>query len=158
MSIKFFVQPEEADESSLKLLFTNLSLIQQYRDLILNTPEYYNIHIRGCGVYALYIPTFPLFLGDLLRLWAESAWKQDDEYFYSITGSPLSGSNSSRYWSTSNGLAHKSTYVFSKQIRSALTLINNDTCQVSDGEPVAVQTPKRRKSDLSIEELIKKLK
>lgn len=73
MSVKFFVQPEDADESSLKLLFTNLSLIQQYQDLILNTPEYYNIHIRGCGVYALYIPTFSLFLGDLLRLWAESA-------------------------------------------------------------------------------------
>lgn len=157
MTIKFFVQPEKAEETSLKLLFTNLSLIQQHSDLILNTPEYYNIHIRGCGVFALYIPTFSLFLGDLLQLWAESDWKQSDDYFYCITGSPLSGSNLSRYWNQAVGLEHKSTTTFSRQIKSAICLLNTGSAAIPDG-CIAVNIPKRIASDLSIEELIGVLK
>jgi len=157
MTVQFFVQPETADEDGLKLLFANLSLIQQNRDLILNTPKYYNIRVSGCGVFALYVPTFPLFVGDLLQLWAETEWKQGDDYFYCITGSPLSGSNSSSYWRKTEGFNHKSTTTFGKQVRCAFTLINSGSCQVPDNGPVSVQVPKRATSDLTLKELIEDL-
>jgi len=158
MTVQFFVQPDTADEDGLKLLFDNLSLIQQNRDLILNTPQYYNIRIAGCGVFALYVPTFSLFIGDLLRLWEETEWKQGDAYFYCITGSPLSGSNSSSYWSKTEGFNHKTATTFGKQVRSALMLINHNTCQIPAGNSVPIRVSKRSAADLSIEELIENLK
>lgn len=44
-----------------------------------------------------------LSIGELLKLWDETDWKQEGKYFYCITGSPLSGGNSSRYWSDKDG-------------------------------------------------------
>ena len=104
MTVKFYVQAATPDKEVLQALFDNLDLLQQHQDLILSNPKYYNISIQGSGVFALYIPTFSLCLGELLLLWQHTPWKQEDTYFYCITGSPLSGSNTSRYWSKEQGL------------------------------------------------------
>lgn len=157
MTIRYFVQADEPNKQDLETLFNNLDLIIKHQDFILNDSKYSNICIKGCGVFALYIPTFSLFIGDLLQLWAETEWKQDDQYFYAITGSPLSGSNSSKYWSNTEGFAHKSTTTFGKQIKSAICLLRTGSTVIPNGG-VPVNVPKRIASDLSINELIEVLK
>lgn len=157
MTIRYFVQADEPNKQDLETLFTNLDLILTHQDFILNDSKYSNICIRGCGVFALYIPTFPLFVGDLLQLWAKTEWKQDEDYFYCITGSPLSGSNSSKYWSNKAGFAHKSTTTFGKQIKSAICLLRTGSTVIPDGG-VSVNVPKRTASDFNINELIEVLK
>ena len=104
MTVKFYVQAATPDKEVLQALFDNLDLLQQHQDLILSNPKYYNIPIQGSGVFALYIPTFSLCLGELLLLWQHTPWKQEDTYFYCITGSPLSGSNTSRYGTKNKAL------------------------------------------------------
>ena len=120
MTVSFYVQAATPDKEVLQALFDNLDLLQQHQDLILSNPKYYNIHIQGSGVFALYIPTFSLSLGELLLLWQHTPWKQEDTYFYCITGSPLSGSNTSRYWSKEQGLSNKYTPTFGKQDRKSV--------------------------------------
>lgn len=157
MTIRYFVQVDEPNKQDLETFFTNLDLILTHQNFILNDSKYSNIHLKGCGVFALYIPTFSLFVGDLLRLWETTEWKQNDRYFYSITGSPLSGSNSSKYWSYTKGFAHKSTTTFGKQIKSAICLLRTGSTSIPSG-CIAVNIPKRNASDLSINELIEVLK
>lgn len=157
MTIQYFVQADEPNKQDLETFFTNLDLILTHQNFILNDSKYSNIQIKGCGVFALYIPTFPLFVGDLLQLWAKTEWKQDDQYFYAITGSPLSGSNSSKYWSNTDGFTHKSTTTFGKQIKSAICLLRTGSMVIPDGG-VSVNVPQRIASDLSISELIEVLK
>ncbi len=157
MTIRYFVQADEPNKQDLEAFFTHLDIILKHQDFILNDSKYSNIYLKGCGVFALYIPTFSLFVGDLLRLWNETEWKQGNKYFYAITGSPLSGSNSSKYWSHTEGFAHKSTTTFGKQIKSAICLLRTGKTGVS-GNIIPVNVPKRNASDLSINELIEVLK
>ena len=151
MTVSFYVQAATPDKEVLQTLFDNLDLLQQHQDLILSNPKYYNIHIQGSGVFALYIPTFSLCLGELLLLWQHTPWKQEDTYFYCITGSPLSGSNTSRYWSKEQGFANKYTPTFGKQISSAISIYD-------EHKPTPVSVPKLQASDITIFELIEELK
>ena len=82
MTVKFYVQAVTPDKEVLQALFDNLDLLQRHQDLILSNPKYYNIHIQGSGVFALYIPTFSLCLGELLLLWQHTPWKQEDTRRY----------------------------------------------------------------------------
>ena len=150
MTARFYVQAATPDKEVLQALFDNLDLLQRHQDLILSNPKYYNIHIQGSGVFALYIPTFSLCLGELLLLWQHTPWKQEDAYFYCITGSPLSGSNTSRYWNKEQGLANKYTPTFGKQLRSAIIY--------DEHKPTPVSVPKLQASDMTIIELIEELK
>lgn len=158
MTIKFFVRADEPDTAALQALFENLSLLQQHRDLILSTPKYYNIRIQGSGVFALYIPTFALSLGELLLLWEQTSWQQDDKYFYCITGSPLSGSNSSKYWNAEKGFNSQSTTTFGKQLRSAISIRRTGSPIYDENSPTPIETQKLETSNISIFELIEKLK
>lgn len=157
MTIKITVKPPKEDKKALEALFNNLSLIIQNKNLILTTPEYYNIRISGVGVYPLYVQTLDLFIGDLLQLWEQTDWKQGDEYFYYITGSPLSGSNSCRIW-------HKDKGFSSKHNPSMMALLSPAFLLVQTGSPertnnvVPVDLPKRAPSKLSIYDLINRLK
>ena len=157
MTLKFFVQPQKADDSVLQALFDNLSLLQQHQDLILANPKYYCIPIQGSGVFPLYIPTFTLCLGELLLLWQQTEWKQGDTYFYCITGSPLSGSNSSKYWSSKQGFSSQSTKTFGNQLRAAMS-VRRTGSPICESGLIPVVTPKFQASDMSIFELIEQLK
>ena len=86
----------------------NPSVYTLTRRILYFLRQVHNIHIQGTGVFLLYAMPFRLFLGDMLTLWAEGCWKENEDYFYCITGSPLSGSNSSSYWSETAGFSYKS--------------------------------------------------
>lgn len=97
MVIRFFAKPDTPNNEAIQAFFDNFDLIQQHKQLIFDTPDYYSIRIVCSGCFPLYTPQIKLSIGELLKLWDETEWKQDDKYFYCITGSPLSGGNSSKY-------------------------------------------------------------
>ena len=153
MTICFFAKPDEANIQDLETFFNNLNLIQQHKQLIFDTPEYYNIRIVSCGCFPLYTPPIKLSIGDLLKLWDETDWKQDDKYFYCVTGSPLSGGNSSKYWSSKKGFRSMETGIFTKQMRSALWLLNTGSTEIKS-RCTPADSPKKEVSVLTITDLV----
>ena len=153
MTIQFFAKPDEANIQDLETFFNNFDLIQQHKEVIYANTEYYNIFIQGCGAFPLYTPPIRLSIGELLRLWDETEWKQDDKYFYCITGSPLSGGNSSKYWSSKKGFKSMETCVFTKQMRSALWLLQTGSTEIKS-RCTPIEVPKREPSKLTVNDLI----
>lgn len=153
MSIAFFAKPDTQNDEDLQAFFNNFDLIQQHKQLIFGKPEYYNIRIAGCGAFPLYMPPIRLSIGELLKLWDESGWKQDDKYFYCITGSPLSGSNSSKYWSEGDGFSYTSTKTFGNQIRNALWLLQTGSTDIKS-RCTPIEVSNRKPSNLTITDLI----
>lgn len=156
MTIHFFAKPDKANDQDLEKFFNNFDLIQEHKQLIFDTPEYYNIRIAGLGCFPLYTPSIKLSIGELLKLWDETDWKQDDKYFYCITGSPLSGGNSSKYWSHKKGFKSMKTTVFTKQMRSALWLLQTGSTEIKS-ICTPVDPPEREVSKLTVNDLIAKL-
>lgn len=157
MTINFFAKPDEANTQDLETFFNNFDLIQQHKQLIFDTPEYYKVRIAGLGCFPLYTPPIRLSIGELLKLWDETDWKQDDKYFYCITGSPLSGGNSSKYWSSKKGFKSMETGVFTKQMRSALWLLQTGSTEIKS-RCTPADPPKREVSKLTVSDLIELLK
>lgn len=153
MTIQFFAKPDEANNDDLQAFFNNFDLINQHKQLIFNKPEYYNIRIAGCGAFPLYVQPIRLSIGELLKLWDETSWQQDGKYFYSCTGSPLSGSNSSKYWSKGDGFSCTSTKTFGNQIRSALWLLQTGSTEIKS-RCTPADPPKREISNLTVNDLI----
>lgn len=153
MTIQFFAKPDEANNDDLQAFFNNFDLINQHKQLIFNKPEYYNIRIAGCGAFPLYVQPIRLSIGELLKLWDETSWQQDGKYFYSCTGSPLSGSNSSKYWSKGDGFSYTSTKTFGNQIRSALWLLQTGSTEIKS-RCTPADPPKREISNLTVNDLI----
>ena len=86
---------------------------------------------------------------------SEATWLRGGKYFYSITGSPLSGSNSSAFWNNKEGFSYDSTHTFLAQIRSALDVfrhgkITQDCSTITTITTATKQTP----SDLTIFDLV----
>jgi len=157
MTIRITVTSPQTDKQALACLFQNIELIEQNKELILSTSEYRDIYISGVGVYALYIPPLKLFLGDLLRLWEQTPWKQENEYFYYTTGSPLSGSNCSSLWSKAGGFNSKHIPSIGALLKPAYLLVNTGTTNQT-ANYVSVNVPKREVSKLNIYDLVEKLK
>ena len=153
MTIHFFAKPDEANTQDLETFFNNFDLIQQHKQLIFDTPDYYSIRIVGSGCFPLYTLPIKLSIGELLKLWDETEWKQDDKYFYCITGSPLSGGNSSKYWSLKKGFKSMETGVFTKQMRSALWLLQTGSPEIKS-RCTPIEVPKRESSTLTVNDLI----
>lgn len=153
MTIQFFAKPDEPNNDDLQAFFNNFDLINQHKQLIFNKPEYYNIFIQGCGCFPLYVQPIRLSLGELLKLWDETSWQQDGKYFYCVTGSPLSGSNSSKYWSKEDDFSYTSTKTFSNQIRSALWLLQTGSTDIKS-RCTPIEVPNREPSKLTVTDLI----
>lgn len=153
MTICFYAEPDKANTQHLETFFNNLNLIKQHKADIYANPEYGNIFIQGCGVFPLYIKPFRLSIAELLKLWDETVWKQDDKYFFCITGSPLSGSNSSKYWSGKDGFSYMSTNTFGNQIRTALWLLRTGSTEVQS-RYTPIEIPRREPSNLTITDLV----
>ena len=153
MVIKFFAKPDTPNNEAIQAFFDNFDLIQQHKEVIYANPEYYNIFIQGCGAFPLYVQPIRLSIGELLKLWDETSWQQDGKYFYCITGSPLSGSNSSKYWSKEDNLSYTSTKTFSNQIRSALWLLQTGQTEVKSS-CTPIEVPNREPSKLTVKDLI----
>jgi len=153
MTIQFFAKPDEPNNDDLQAFFDNFDLIQQHKEEIYANPEYCNIYIQGCGAFPLYVQPIRLSLGELLKLWDETSWQQDGKYFYSCTGSPLSGSNSSKYWSKGDGFSYTSTKTFGNQIRSALWLLQTGSTDIKS-RCTPIEVPNREPSKLTITDLI----
>ena len=153
MTMCFFAKPDTPNNEAIQAFFDNFDLIQQHKQLIFDTPEYYSIKIASFGCFPLYTPPIKLSIGELLRLWDETDWKQDDKYFYCITGSPLSGGNSSKYWSSKKGFKSMETSVFTKQMRSALWLLQTGSTEIKS-RCTPIEVPKRESSTLTVNDLI----
>ena len=153
MTMCFFAKPDEANTQDLETFFNNFDLIQQHKEEIYANPEYCNIYIQGCGVFPLYVQPIRLSIGELLKLWNETEWKQDGKYFYCITGSPLSGGNSSKYWSSDKGFGSMETKTFSSQIRTALWLLQTGSTEIKS-RCTPIEVPKREPSTLTVNDLI----
>ena len=153
MTIQFFAKPDTPNNEAIQAFFDNFDLIQQHKEEIYANPEYYNIFIQGCGAFPLYTPPIKLSIGELLKLWDETEWKQDDKYFYTIVGSPLSGGNSSKYWSLKKGFKSMGTGVFTKQMRSALWLLQTGSTEVKS-RCTPIEVPKCEPSKLTVNDLI----
>lgn len=153
MTIRFFAKPDTPDNEELQAFFDNFDLIQQHKQEIYANPEYYNIRMAGCGCFPLYVQPVRLSVGELLKLWDETTWRQENKYFYCITGSPLSGSNSSQYWSSKKGFSSMSTNTFSNQIRTALCLLQTGSTEIKSN-CIPVDVPERSCSHLTIHELL----
>ncbi len=151
MVIRFFAKPDTPNNEAIQAFFDNFDLIQQHKEEIYANPEYFNIRIASFGCFPLYTPPIKLSIGELLRLWDETEWKQDDKYFYCITGSPLSGGNSSKYWSKE--FRSMETGVFTKQIRTVLWLLNTASTEIKS-KCTPADPPKRDVSKLTVTDLI----
>ena len=153
MVIRFFAKPDTPNNEAIQAFFDNFDLIQQHKEVIYANHEYYIIFIQGCGAFPLYTPPIKLSIGELLKLWDETEWKQDDKYFYTIVGSPLSGGNSSKYWSSKKGFKSMETGVFTKQMRSALWLLQTGSTEIKS-RCTPIEVPKREPSKLTVNDLI----
>lgn len=149
----FFAKPDEANIQDLETFFNNFDLIQQHKEEIYANHEYSNIFIQGCGVFPLYVQPIRLSIGELLKLWDETEWKQDDKYFYTIVGSPLSGGNSSKYWSSDKGFGSMETKTFTNQLRTALWLLQTGSTEIKS-QCTPIEVPKREPSKLTVNDLI----
>ncbi|MBQ8785374.1 MAG: hypothetical protein IJZ59_04955 [Alphaproteobacteria bacterium] len=158
MTVTHYVSAPDTKDNELKALFENIQLIEKNKYLIIRTPEYYNINITGFGVFPLYVPSVKLHLGDMLILWEHTAWKQDDVYFYSMTGSPLSGSNSCRVWSEKKGFHHAESKTFRALLAPAYSVITTGCPNVDEKAPMAVTVQKKEPSKMTITELVEILK
>lgn len=158
MTVHVFVSAEKPNKADLELLFNHLNLIVKYKKQVLGNPDFYNIHIQGTGAFLLYAMPFRLFLGDMLTLWDKGGWKENEDYFYCITGSPLSGSNSSSYWSETAGFSYKSNAGknFMDMFRTASSLLN--TGKIERTESISGTVPTRTASKMTIADLISVLK
>ena len=153
MTLHFFAKPDTPNNEAIQAFFNNFDLIQQHKEEIYANPEYYNIFIQGCGAFPLYVQPIRLSIGELLKLWDETSWQQDGKYFYCVTGSPLSGSNSSKYWSKEDDFSYTSTKTFGNQIRSALWLLQTGQTEVKS-RCTPIEVPNREPSKLTVTDLI----
>lgn len=153
---KIYNLPEE-NIKALDTLFSNISLIEQNRNIIYETDKYYNICISGVGVCLAHMKIVPLFLGDLLQLWKHSAWKQDDNYCYFAMGSPSSNSNICHIWNKKYGFIQKSTKDIGELVFPAFSLINSGLISNKICVQKTTSTAKTN-SHLSIFNLINELK
>ena len=149
----FFAKPDEANTQDLETFFNNFDLIQKHKQLIFDTPDYFYIRIAGLGCFPLYVQPIRLSIGELLKLWKETDWKQDDKYFYCITGSPLSGGNSSKYWSSDIGFGSMETKTFTNQLRTALWLLQTGSTEIKS-RCTPIEIPNREHSKLTIKDMI----
>lgn len=151
--LHFFAKPDTPNNEAIQAFFDNFDLIQQHKEEIYANPEYFKIRVAGSGCFPLYTPPIKLSIGELLKLWDETEWKQDDKYFYCITGSPLSGGNSSKYWSSKKGFKSMETGVFTKQMRSSLWLLQTGSTEIKS-RCTPADPPKREVSKLTVNNLI----
>ena len=156
MSIIYKINTPSFDGCALKALFNNLEQIISHQDLIISHRQYRDIAISGCGAYPLYTPPLSLFLGDLLQLWQCKAWRIGNEYFYFSVGSPLSGSNESRFWSTNNGFGIRQLPSMLSLLRPAYTLINEGKVSF-DCQSFCTSIKPRTASELTIFDLLEHL-
>lgn len=145
------------DKAALKALFSNIRLIEQNKNLIYEIDDYYNIGISGFGVCLAHMETVPLFLGDLLKLWEHSVWRQDDNYCYFVMGSPRSNNNICHICNRKYRFIQKSIKNLGELAFPAFSLINNGTISNKICVQKSTATTKTN-SHLSIFNLINKLK
>ena len=105
MTTTCYVKGVTPDFNVLTTVFNNLDILYKHKDLILQNPEYYGVEIKGCAVSSLWIGSTKLWLGDMLQLWETPEWKIGNTYYFSIIGSPLSGSNECQTWSKEKGFS-----------------------------------------------------
>lgn len=85
---------------AIECLFDNLDLIIKNKNIILGQKQYSDIKIPKMHFGGSHIGGFELCLGDILVLWDTTNWHDGNRYYYSISGSPLSGNNIAKWYDT----------------------------------------------------------
>jgi hypothetical protein len=137
-------------------LFNNIELILQNSAEILQNEEYKNIRVKGTGIDGIYIGHIDLLLGNLLILWNnDSPWRNGQKFYYHLGGSPLSGMSFCAYWQDGELGSDKNLPSFCTLLRPANMVIKNLKEKPAG---VTLPFPRRKRSDLSINDLLKQLK
>ena len=147
--LKMFVAAPATDKGAISYLFDNLDLIVDNKDKILSCDDYRNVKIPGIFVGGLYVGMYELSLGDILNLWDKTVWRDKTKYYYSIIGSPLSGSNDSAWYDQETKSFEHGSYFNGKIGFLGLAAPALEYMKTA---------PKKPKSQLSIFDLVKQLK
>jgi len=91
--ITFMLHTPDSDNESIVCLFNNIDLIRANKKFILSKKKYRDIHIDGIYAAGLYVGGKAIPLGILLNLWDNTEWQKEDNLYFHIVGSPLSGRN-----------------------------------------------------------------
>lgn len=110
MVLKTVVVAPTNDNGAILCLFENLNLIKSNKEKIWATPEFNTIQISGVYVGGLYVGVYQIRLGDLIKLWDETEWHNDNKYYYNIIGTPLSGMNTANWYDEKNNTFGSGTY------------------------------------------------
>ena len=110
MVLKTVVVAPTNDNGAVSYLFENLDLIKSNKEKIWATPEFNAIQIPGVYVGGLYVGVYQIRLGDLIKLWDETEWHNDNKYYYNIIGTPLSGMNTANWYDEKNNTFEAGTY------------------------------------------------
>ncbi len=76
------------------ILTHNAELLLKHAANIRDTPNWSGIHIPGIGGWFAWIPPRKMDLGQLVWNWDQEILRRGDDFFLSVSGSPLSGRHS----------------------------------------------------------------
>lgn len=76
------------------ILTHNAELLLKHATEIRNNPIWSSIHIPGIGGWFAWVPSRKMDLGQLVWNWDQEILRRGDEFFLSVSGSPLSGVHS----------------------------------------------------------------
>ena len=154
--IHFTVSPKEPQHNpEIELLSKNIDLLLANARQIFQNESYSNIHVKGSGIDGLYIGHLNLSLGDLICLWQKDLWKDGKKYYYHLGGSPLSGMSFCSYFSDAKIGCDKSNPSFGTLFKPAASVLSGKT---ESSKVIALPLPKRKVSDLNIQQLIDALR
>lgn len=153
---KIIVTAQQPDLKSISVLFDNINVIMENRQIILNDPDFYNIYIDGISVCSAYTGEVRIPLGVLIQLWDSEPWCTDKQYTYRIGGSPLSGLCFEQCWNAeTRSFCKQNNRNFMSLARVAFHTINNE----KDTKQTAVSVPYDKKSlnTLKINDVLKRI-
>ena len=158
MIINSVVSTTPSNISHLRIFFKNINLIIENKSLILQTPDFCNIQIDGMGICSMYSGSTDLYLGDILKLWEKTLWRQGDTYTYFIGGSPLTGRNTRKgYNLLTNEFVRFSGKSFVELAAPAWNLVKFGKIDHPAQIDVNIKH-QQQKSPLTIVQLIRKLR
>jgi len=154
--IQFFAAPfDSLKHEEIYVCFNNIDMILNNSEIILQNEQYKNIRIKGTGIDGIYIGHIDLLLGDLITLWNNAKWRDDQKFYYHLGGSPLSGMSFCTYWLNGKIGCDRNKPSFGTLLEPANKVIKNLNEQPNY---ITLPFPKRTHSNLNINDLIEILK
>jgi len=88
---------EKADKKELQALFNNIQELMKENALNPDNKKY-DKHIKGMAVEGIYFGEYTLTVKQLLTIWSNNIWRDENKFYYGLGGSPLSGMSFWEYY------------------------------------------------------------